>query len=66
MKSGFRIVKKALEKQGFVIVKDGNHVIFSKQGHTVCVTKNVRNPQGLIKKALKQWKNELTRAKQTV
>ena len=56
MNKNFRELKKMLENEGFVLAKDGNHVIFEKEGKTVCVTKNVRNPSMLFKRALGQFR----------
>jgi predicted RNA binding protein YcfA (HicA-like mRNA interferase family) len=53
----YRELRNLLENAGFVLVKDGNHVIFEKEGKTICVTKNVRDPKRLFKKALGQWKS---------
>lgn len=55
---GFRQIDKKLRDAGFVLVKDGNHVIYSKEGKTICVTRNVKNADKLFKKALTQWQQQ--------
>jgi len=57
MNKNFRELRKMLEKEGFVLIKDGEHCIFKRNDKTVCVTKNVRNPKILFHKALGQAEN---------
>jgi predicted RNA binding protein YcfA (HicA-like mRNA interferase family) len=57
MQKEFRELKSMLEKSGFILIKDGNHCLFSKNGKTVTVTKNVRDPKRLFKKILGQAEN---------
>lgn len=56
---GFRKLDKMLRKEGFELVKDGNHVIYGKGGETICVTRNVKNADKLFKKALTQWHQQV-------
>ena len=51
----YRILQKMLEQHGFVLVKDGNHPIFSKNGKTVLVTKNIRDPKTIFKRTVKYY-----------
>lgn len=54
----YRELKKLLENEGFVLVKDGNHCLYEKGGKTICVTKNVRDAKTLFRKALGQWRQQ--------
>lgn len=54
MNKNFRELRKMLEKEGFILIKDGNHCIFERNSKTICVTKNVRDPKRLFHKALNQ------------
>lgn len=55
----FRIISKKLKDAGFSQRGDGNHVLFEKNGVTICVTKNVRDPNKLFKKAIGQWEQKV-------
>jgi len=59
MNKNFRIISKKLKNAGFVPRGNGNHVIFEKDGITICVTKNIRDPNKLYKKALGQWEQKM-------
>ena len=48
-----------LEKVGFELYKDGNHPIYRKDGVTVLVTKNIRNPEMVFKKTIKYYEQSL-------
>ena len=54
----FRVLNKKLKKAGFVLVKEGNHLIYEKDGKTICVTKNVRDANTLFNKAIGQWEQQ--------
>jgi len=55
----YRILKAMLEKVGFELYKDGNHPIYRKDGVTVLVTKNIRNPEMVFKKTIKYYEQSL-------
>jgi trimethylamine:corrinoid methyltransferase-like protein len=55
----YRILKVMLENVGFELYKDGNHTIFRKDGVTVLVTKNIRNPEMVFKKTIKYYEQSL-------
>jgi predicted RNA binding protein YcfA (HicA-like mRNA interferase family) len=55
----YRILKSMLEKNGFELQKDGSHPIFKKNGVTVLVTKNIRNPEMVFKKTVKYYEQGL-------
>lgn len=52
-------LKKKLEKNGFILRKDGNHPIFVKNGVDVTVTKNIRHPETIFKKTVKYYEKSL-------
>ena len=58
MNKNFRVIVKLLKKEGFTQRTDGNHCIFEKEGATICITKNIRDPQKLFKKAMGQWRQK--------
>jgi hypothetical protein len=54
MKKEFRELKKMLENEGFIMIKEGEHCIFNRNGKNVTITKNVRDPKRLFRKAMGQ------------
>lgn len=57
MNKNFRELRKNLESVGFKLIKDGEHCLFKRDGKIICVTKNVRDPKRLFRKALGQAEN---------
>lgn len=57
-KKNYRKLIKMLKKDGFEVVREGNHVILIKDGHNACVTRNVKDPNTLFKDTVKRWERE--------
>lgn len=47
-------LKKMLKKHGFKFVREGKHLVYSRNGRQVVVSRNIRNSNMILNKVMKE------------